>query len=82
MLGFIKSLFGSKPAEPVAEVPYKVETASVEVVPTVEAVVVPEAIVPAAVVEQAPVNAPAKKAPAKKAPAKKPRRPRAPKVAK
>jgi SepF-like predicted cell division protein (DUF552 family) len=26
MLGFIKKLFGSKPAETVAEAPYKVET--------------------------------------------------------
>ena len=82
MLGFIKSLFGSKPAEPVVEVPYKVEA----VVDTAD-VAIAQLPVPVAEVAPAPVveakSTPAKKAPAKKAPAsKKPRRPRAPKVAK
>ena len=92
MLGLIKKLFGAKPAEQTAEVPYKVEAAPViELVPapapSVEAVVVvPEAVVPAAVVEQAPKTEPQKKAaPAKKAApkkqqfAKKPPVPRKPK---
>jgi hypothetical protein len=66
MLGFIKKLFGSKPAETVAEVPYKVET-PVAVVP------------PSTTVESFPVEAGKKKTSgekkpavkAKKAPAKK-----------
>jgi hypothetical protein len=61
MLSFFKNLFGSKPAEPVVEVPYKVEkSAQVEV----------------AKVETAPaVKAVAKKAKAsaKKSPARKPK---------
>jgi hypothetical protein len=85
MLGFIKSLFSSKPAEPVvAEVPYKVEVAPANVqvevpAPTPVAEQATQAIVESIV----PAKPAAKKAPAKKAPAaKKPRRPRAPKVAK
>ena len=79
MLGLIKKLFGAKPAEQTAEVPYKVEAAPViELVPspapTVEAVVVvPEAVIPAAVVEQAPVKKPA---PKKQQTAKKPAAPK------
>ena len=80
MIGLLKKLFGAKPAEHTAEVPYKVETApapAVESAPAVEVVVVvPEAVVPAAVVEQAP----AKKDPAKRGPAK-PKAPTAPKAA-
>jgi hypothetical protein len=68
MLGFIKKLFGSTPAETVAEVPYKVE-APVAVVP------------PSTTVESFPVETAEKKpsgekkpaTKAKKAPAKKPK---------
>jgi hypothetical protein len=86
MLGFIKSLFGSKPAEPVVEVPYKVEqsaTTTVQVEVPTPTPVVEQAT--AAIVESiVPAKPAAKKTPAaKKAPAsKKPRRPRAPKVTK
>ena len=73
MIGLLKKLFGAKPAEQTAEVPYKVEAAPATVVETapmpigIEAVVAtPNAVVPAAVVEQAP----AKKPPAKRGPAK------------
>jgi hypothetical protein len=68
----IKEFFTGKPAEVVAEVPYKVEVASA---PVAE-------VAPAPVAEVAKATAPAKKAkaPAKKAPAaKKPRAPKAPK---
>lgn len=82
MIGLLKKLFGAKPAEQTAEVPYKVEAAPATVVETapmpigIEAVVAtPNAVVPAAVVEQAP----AKKAPAKRGPAK-PKEPAAPKA--
>jgi hypothetical protein len=84
MLGFIKSLFSSKPAEPVvAEVPYKVEVApaNVQVEGTVEApavTLVAEQATAAVVESIVPAKPAAKKAPA----SKKPRRPRAPKVAK
>jgi len=58
MLGLIKKLFGAKPAEQTAEVPYKVEAAPViELVPSPAPVVVAEA----AVVEQAPAKKPAPK---------------------
>jgi hypothetical protein len=75
MLGLIKKLFGSKPAEPVA-VPYKVETPPVEVAQPTAAEVTAE--------NKAVAVAKAKRAPAKKAPAKKaavpkaPRKPKAP----
>jgi hypothetical protein len=59
MFGFLKKMFGGKPAEQTAEAPYKVETTVVET-PKVEA--------PAPVVEAAPV---AKPAPKKKAAPKK-----------
>ena len=65
MIDLLKKLFGAKPAETTAEVPYKVEAAPAPAVesapaPAVEAVVVvPEAVAPAAVVEQAPVKKPA-----------------------
>ena len=79
MINFIKKLFGSKPVETVAEVPYKVEAVVEAPTPVAEKAT-------QAVVESI---APAKKAPAKKqqyakkAPvAKKPRAPKAPKVAK
>jgi hypothetical protein len=70
----IKEFFTGKPAEVVAEVPYKVE-ATVAPTPVAEQATqaVVESIAPAK-------KAPAKKAPAKKAPAAK--KPRAPKVAK
>lgn len=68
MINFIKNLFGSKPVETVAEVPYKVEA----VAPTPVAEHATQAVVESI--------APAKKAAAKKAPAAK--KPRAPKVAK
>ena len=61
MIGLLKKLFGAKPAETTAEVPYKVEAAPA---PAVEAVVVvAEAVAPAAVVEQAPAKKPAPKKP-------------------
>ena len=78
MFKAIKEFFTGKPAEVVAEVPYKVEATPAPVVDTADiaiaqlpdtVVVVPAAIVPAAVVEQAP----AKKVPA----VKKPRAPKA-----
>jgi hypothetical protein len=80
----IKEFFTGKPAEVVAEVPYKVE---VPAEPTPVVVQATEAMVTsvAPVVETKPAKkAPAaKKTVAKKAPAaKKPRAPRAPKVAK
>jgi hypothetical protein len=66
MLGLIKKLFGSKPAETVAEVPYKVETPVVEAAP--------------APAEAKPVKtAKAKKPAVKKATTRKPRAPKAPK---
>ena len=68
MINFIKNLFGSKPVETVAEVPYKVEA----VAPTPVAEKATQAVVESI--------APAKKPAAKKAPAVK--KPRAPKVAK
>ena len=75
MFKAIKEFFTGKPAEVVAEVPYKVETPAVIAVEGAGAVdavvVVPAAVVPAALVEQVP----AKKAPA----VKKPRAPKAPK---
>ena len=92
MIGLLKKLFGAKPAEQTAEVPYKVEAAPETVVETapmpigIEAVVAtPNTVVLAAVVEQAPAKqapakqAPAKQAPAKQAPAKRgPAKPKAP----
>jgi len=84
MLNAIKKLFGIKPTEPAAEVPYKVEAPLVQPAPetitvvetapltvTEPAVTTPTPLVVEPVVEAVP----AKKAPAKKAPAK-------PKVAK
>ena len=56
MLGFIKKLFGSTPAETVAEVPYKVE-APVAVVP------------PSTTVESFPVETAEKKPSGEKKPA-------------
>jgi hypothetical protein len=86
MINFFKNLFGSKPAETVAEVPYKVET------PVVDTADIALAQLPdggAAIADQATqavvesIAKPAAKKPAAKKPAsKKPRRPRAPKVAK
>ena len=69
MLGLIKKLFGSKPAEPVA-VPYKVETPPVETVQPTAAEVTAE--------NKAVAVAKAKRAPAKKAPVKKAAAPKAP----
>ncbi len=61
MIGLLKKLFGGKPAEQTAEVPYKVEAASAPVVETtpmpvgIEAVVAaPTVVVAEAVVEQTP----------------------------
>jgi hypothetical protein len=82
MLGLIKKLFGSKPAEPVA-VPYKVETPPVEAQPAVvkdtAKVTAENKAVAVAKAKQAPAKkAPAKKAPAKKVPVSKaPRKPKA-----
>ena len=79
MLGLIKKLFGSKPAEPVA-VPYKVETPPVEVVqPAVEPTASEVSAENKAVAVAKAKRAPAKKAPIKKAAAPKaPRKPKAP----
>jgi hypothetical protein len=68
MINFFKKLFGSKPVETVAEVPYKVEEPAPAPTPVAEQAT-------QAVVESI---APAKKKPA----AKKPRAPKAPKAAK
>ena len=76
MFNKIKEFFTGKPAEVVAEVPYKVEA---PVVPTPVAEQATQAVVESIV--PAVKKAPAKKAPAvKKAPAAK--KPRAPKAAK
>ena len=73
MINFIKKLFGSKPAEAVVEVPYKVEAVVEAPTPVAEKAV--EAVVKSI--------APAKKPAAKKAPAaKKPKAPRKPKATK
>jgi hypothetical protein len=79
MLGLIKKLFGSTPAEPVA-VPYKVETPPVEAVqPVVEPTAAEVTAENKAVAVAKAKRAPAKKAPIKKAPAPKaPRKPKAP----
>ena len=71
MFGLLKKIFGSKPAEAVAEVPYKVEAA-----PVVDTADIALAQMPAgasAVVEAPKAEVPAKKAEPKKkaAPAKK-----------
>ena len=92
MLSFIKNLFGSKPSQVEAEVPYKVEVQPGIAVGTEAVYVVPEAVAPTMtpipLVVELPVAAPAKKpakakatpkpkaAPKPKAPAK----PRAPKA--
>lgn len=70
MINFIKKLFGSKPAETVAEVPYKVEAVVEAPAPVAEKAV--EAVVKSI--------APAKKPAAKKA--GKPKAPRKPKAQK
>jgi hypothetical protein len=80
MIGLLKKLFGSKPAEQTAEVPYKVEAAPVIEV-AVPTPVVEEAKAPAAKVEPQKKAAPAKKAaPKKPATAKKPPAPKKPKA--
>ena len=78
MFNKIKEFFTGKPAEVVAEVPYKVEVPVASVIDTADIAIAQLPVVAAAVVEAK--KAPAKKAPAKKAPAVK--KPRAPKVAK
>ena len=79
MLGLIKKLFGSKPAEPVA-VPYKVETPPVEPAqPLVEPTAAEVSAENKAVAVAKAKRTPAKKAPIKKAAAPKaPRKPKAP----
>jgi hypothetical protein len=79
MLGLIKKLFGSTPAEPVA-VPYKVETPPVEVTqPAVEPTAAEVTAENKAVAVAKAKRAPSKKAPVKKAAAPKaPRKPKAP----
>jgi hypothetical protein len=69
MFGFIKKLFGAKPAEVTAEVPYKVEVPTATVTEVVNSTPIVKEAAP--VVAKAPAKAPAKK-PAAKAPAKKP----------
>ena len=90
MLGLIKKLFGSKPAEPVA-VPYKVETPPVDTadiaiaqLPDPIAAVIEPTAAEVSAENKAVAVAKAKRAPAKKAPVKKavapkaPRKPKAP----
>jgi hypothetical protein len=83
MISLLKKLFGSKPAEQTAEVPYKVEVAPVvEAAPAVEAVAVVEAPKAEPQKKAAPVKkaAPKKQQFAKKpATAKKPPAPKKPK---
>ena len=84
MIGLLKKLFGAKPAETTAEVPYKVEAApapAVETSPVVEAVVVvASSSSTAALIEQAPAKKPApkKQQPVKKPVAPKTAQPKAP----
>jgi hypothetical protein len=79
MLGLIKKLFGSKPAESVA-VPYKVETPPVEIAqPLVEPTAAEVSAENKAVAVAKAKRAPAKKAPIKKVAAPKaPRKPKTP----
>jgi hypothetical protein len=79
MLGLIKKLFGSKPAESV-EVPYKVETPPVEVAqPAVQPTTAEVTAENKAVAVAKAKRAPSKKAPIKKAAAPKAsRKPKAP----
>ena len=79
MLGLLKKMFGVKPAEPV-EVPYKVETPSVEVAqPSVEPTAAEVSAENKAVAVAKAKRTPAKKAPIKKtATPKAPRKPKAP----
>ena len=72
MFGFIKKLFGGKPAEVTAEAPYKVE------VPTLTEVVNSQPVVKeeAAPVKPAPKKKPAGRKPAGPKPAQKPAAPK------
>jgi monoamine oxidase len=83
MINFIKKLFGGKPAEVTAEVPYKVEAEKCPVMsaPVVE-VKTPVAVVKTPAAPKAPAKATAKKPAAKKAGGQKPKGPRKPKPAK
>ena len=69
MINFIKNLFGSKPVETVAEVPYKVEAVAPTPVAEKATQAVVESIAPAK--KPAAKKPAAKKPAAKKAPAKK-----------
>lgn len=84
MFNKIKEFFTGKPAEVVAEAPYKVEVAVAPVVPVADStIVIAEQASQAMVESVAPEKKKpaAKKAPAAKKPAvKKPRAPKAPKV--
>jgi hypothetical protein len=82
MINFIKKLFGAKPAETVAEVPYKIEAAVVESKPTQVAEKATEAAV-ASIAKPAPKKQASKKPGApKKQGNYKPRKPKAPKAPK
>jgi hypothetical protein len=76
MIGLLKKLFGAKPAEQTAEVPYKVEVAEPAPVVTSVAEQATQAVVES-VAKPAPKRAPAKKTTGSKP--KAPRKPRAPK---
>lgn len=83
MIGFIKKLFGVKPAEVTEAVPYKVETpVVVSVDPAVNPVVsTTDTTVVVAEKKPAPKKQPAKKQGApKKQSSNKPRKPKAPKA--
>ena len=79
MIGFIKKLFGAKPAEVVAEVPYKVDAPVVETAPTPVAQQATEAVVKS-IAPAAPAKKPAPKKQqfAKKPAAPKTAKPKAP----
>ena len=73
MLSFIKNLFGSKPSQVEAEVPYKVEVQPGIAVGTEAVYVVPEAVAPTMTPIPLVVELPVAAA----APAKKPAKPKA-----
>ena len=77
MLGLIKKLFGSKPAEPVA-VPYKVETPPVDTADIAIAQLPDPSAAAVSAENKAVAVAKAKRVSAKKAPIKKAAAPKAP----
>ena len=81
MIGLLKKLFGAKPVETTAEVPYKVEAAPAPVIQDTADIAIAQLPDPTPKVEPVKKAAPAKKAaPKKAAPAKKPTAPKKPKA--